>query len=239
LENDRDPSDEPQTTADEKPNEATVGGDEHSAPDAPCHRCNGRREQKHPLEFAIALLLFGTLVATSFAACYTRKQWLTAADSEVRQLRAYVSPATGANQLGQPLVRLTNDGGAPLAWVTARNDGQTPALHFVITIAILKLPLPLADNYEYPVRITFRQPTLAPRGEDTTTYHGYGIDIAAILPQLQTKTFAIYVYGTMTYQDVFKNPHFTNYCFFYSPPSVSPTDCDHHNDTDDAPEDKG
>jgi hypothetical protein len=36
-------------------------------------------------------MLFGTLIATGFAANYTRKQWLSAEVAERRALRAYVA----------------------------------------------------------------------------------------------------------------------------------------------------
>jgi hypothetical protein len=49
------------------------------------------RIKKHPLEWAIAILLLFTLIATSIAACYTKKQWETAVDNEHKSLRAYVS----------------------------------------------------------------------------------------------------------------------------------------------------
>jgi hypothetical protein len=35
-------------------------------------------------------MLLGTLIATGFAANYTRNQWLVAVDTEKRQMRAYI-----------------------------------------------------------------------------------------------------------------------------------------------------
>jgi hypothetical protein len=49
-----------------------------------------RHGPKHPLEWAIAVMLLFTLIATGAAAYYTRNQWLTADDQEKRSLRAYL-----------------------------------------------------------------------------------------------------------------------------------------------------
>ena len=51
----------------------------------------GRRERKHPLDYAIALLLLATAVGTGFAAWYTAKQWGTARDTLVVSQRAFVT----------------------------------------------------------------------------------------------------------------------------------------------------
>jgi hypothetical protein len=57
-----------------------------------CHlaNSNSKIQTKHPLEWFIGILLLCTFIATSIAAYYTRKQWLTADDAEKRDLRAYV-----------------------------------------------------------------------------------------------------------------------------------------------------
>jgi hypothetical protein len=47
-------------------------------------------ERKHPLDWAVFVLLLLTTVATGFAAYYTHNQWMTAQDTEKRQLRAYI-----------------------------------------------------------------------------------------------------------------------------------------------------
>jgi hypothetical protein len=69
--------------------EPSPWSDEHPAINHAFHaECSN--DKKHPLEWAIAFMLLGTLVATGFAACYTRKQWITAEDTEKRSLRAYL-----------------------------------------------------------------------------------------------------------------------------------------------------
>jgi hypothetical protein len=61
-------------------------------------------------------MLAGTLIATGFAANYTRKQWLAAEDTERRTLRAYLA-LTGPNlKVDNTKVEFSID-----------NFGQTPA----------------------------------------------------------------------------------------------------------------
>ena len=80
----------------------------------------GCSQKKHPLEWALEigvfLLLFSTLIATSFAAYFTAKQWQTADDQERRSLRAY---------LGVADYKVDRVAGAIV--FTVANGGQTPA----------------------------------------------------------------------------------------------------------------
>jgi hypothetical protein len=86
--------------------------------------------KKHPLEWAIAFLLFGTLVATAFAAFYTKKQWETATDTEQRSLRAYVMPT-------QATITIDDSNNVSVHIVT-KNFGQTPAsqVHFWTCLSV-------------------------------------------------------------------------------------------------------
>src|SRR3954451_17282828 len=106
-----------------------LGGDEHGASQPGDQKCCPPRGGKHPLEYAIFAFLVLTFVATSVAACYTRNQWITAADAEKRQLRAYIflDIATmsdfGVSQ--KPMVKMT-----------LKNFGQTPGYETVIDLGI-------------------------------------------------------------------------------------------------------
>jgi hypothetical protein len=88
-------------TAEERPTTAATGtivaATARHAPDArsgSAATVNGKdppkRDRKHPLDYFIAFFLVLTFIATAFAACYTRKQWITADDAEKRSLRAYL-----------------------------------------------------------------------------------------------------------------------------------------------------
>ena len=52
-------------------------------------KASDARGKRHPLDWLVFLFLVLTFVATAAAACYTRKQWITADDTEKRQVRAY------------------------------------------------------------------------------------------------------------------------------------------------------
>ena len=67
-----------------------TGSDEHHILNPNSNEDPSKREGKHPLEYIIAVFLVLTFIATSIAACYTRKQWITADDAEKRSLRAYL-----------------------------------------------------------------------------------------------------------------------------------------------------
>jgi hypothetical protein len=121
MENDRKPTNDGAQGSDDKPLNAVPSRVEHGEPQANGHRCRSRAE-KHPMEWflesGIFLLLLFTLIATSVAACYTRKQWLTADDSEKRDLRAYVYlethtvpfPRDGTPNRYAVALKLTNNG---------------------------------------------------------------------------------------------------------------------------------
>ena len=90
LENDCDPTKSSNPASNKKPLEALFRDDKHRTPATTSHQESGREEKKHPLQWIIAFMVFGTLVAASIAARYTEKQWETAADQERKSLRAYI-----------------------------------------------------------------------------------------------------------------------------------------------------
>src|ERR1700730_11509321 len=72
------------------------------------------------LEYLIFPFVVITAVATTCAARYTYKQWLTADDTEKRSLRAYAF----ANQIG---IKDFSSGNHASGGVIIRTMGQTPA----------------------------------------------------------------------------------------------------------------
>jgi hypothetical protein len=92
---------------------------ETNKPAFKANQAKAKHEPKHWLEYAIFAFVIVTAAATSFAAYYTRGQWITAQDAEERDLRAYfyVIFAPKSIQLNQP-ISLT---------ISATNIGRTPA----------------------------------------------------------------------------------------------------------------
>ncbi len=139
-------------------------------------------------------MLLGTLIATGFAACYTRQQWLTSVDHEQRSLRAYVGVA------GHTLVNVTK-GQRPHSEIIIKNFGQTPASNFSYwinsTIDTAQSPTKLAekpfsdDNVLFPTDGS----TLISEFADPLT----DTDMADI----SRGSAMLYVYGQIKYHDAF------------------------------------
>jgi hypothetical protein len=81
---------------------------------------SGGNQTKHPFEWAleigIFMLLLLTLIATSCAAYFTKKQWETADDQEKRSLRAYLGIADYKVDRAEGVITFN-----------IANGGQTPA----------------------------------------------------------------------------------------------------------------
>lgn len=93
-------------------------------------RCGHKKpEGKHWLEYAIFVFVVATALATTAAAYYTRRQWLTGQDTEQRQLRAYVDV--------MPTDETSFLANAPASvGFVVKNDGQTPAFEVVAKHAL-------------------------------------------------------------------------------------------------------
>jgi hypothetical protein len=222
---------------DNKPDETIAGGMENVQPYTDKNREWSQYEKKHPLEYAIAILLALTMIATGVAACYTKKQWETAADAEKRTLRAYVIVPSGSDAKGNNTIRIENaQPGQPIiAWVTMQNQGQTPAYKLRQGIVVKVLPFPLPNGFSYPIDTMYNLSLIGIHDQVFGSKH------VAVFSEyeklsLATQVSAIYIYGTINYVDIFGDTHFTNYCVFFKVASPVSNYYDHHNDADDAPE---
>ena len=101
-------------------------------------------------EWLIAVMVFGTLVATGVAAYYTKRQWETAADYERRSLRAYMGLYTDVPiklHCDSCSAASANKSGGLSKWddnfisITIKNFGQTPAYRVHIHTNYLPVPL--------------------------------------------------------------------------------------------------
>jgi hypothetical protein len=220
LEGQGKPSPDNQERAESEPQVAASWTNELTNPNARDSHTNSNSDKKHPLDWWIFIFLVFTFIATATAACYTRKQWITADDSEKRSLRAYVMPF-------QMALKLTPDNHVS-ATVIIKNFGQTPARHFrgwdclavrdfVTKDAHLVDP---TDLPPWPNSDKLSSLTLA-QGDTTTVSPVYFCDgndgpINRILTtdevaSVRGNSKAIYIYGNIKYDDVFGNPHWTNY----------------------------
>ena len=151
---------------------------------------------------ALALLTAGLVVIGIIALCIQR-------DTEQRQLRAYVSVLTAE-------IQNLSEGEMVTAVIKIKNFGQTPAYKFRHWQRII------IDKYPFPGRIPYEpddgihpSSPLSP-GDDSN-----GIAIFDVSPMNQTTinalkagTNALYVVGTIKYDDIFGTNHTTIFCLY-------------------------
>lgn len=173
---------------------------------------NQRRpyERKHPLDWAVFILLFLTTIATGFAAYFTHNQWLTAQDTEKRQLRAYLFIDRDTAQIkgGTQITDLA---------MSVKNFGQTPAYNVsgAAWLGILDWPLPLVMDLPhrvstpfFPIKVILAQGAPAPIHVRTI----WPLTDAEIKEVRGGGTKKLVTYGYFNYEDIFKEPHITLFC---------------------------
>src|SRR5262249_13805952 len=152
-------------------------------------------DRKHWLDVVTAIFAGFAMVATGVAAYFTGQQWLTAQDTERRQLRSYVF-----------VVKSTMHdfvvGKRPNVQIELRNSGQTPAFSLVINLGISLRDLPNPGPFYDPARVT----TPTPLGPGVSVFPVVTSDDflnEMTLSALQTKQKAFFVFGTIKYIDAF------------------------------------
>jgi hypothetical protein len=128
-----------------------------------------------------------------------------------RQLRAYVGVVRGE------LINI--DGDDPIeATVIVKNSGQTPAREVVMWGGMAVRGFPLRDPINPPEKGPPRAQTLAAGAEFYKTEKSFKTAKGEITPahpqMLKEGTISIYVYGEITYRDVFKKKRHTTYRLF-------------------------
>jgi hypothetical protein len=158
--------------------------------------CYTKPENKHWLEYAIFLFVIITAVATSYAACYTRKQWEVASDQERRQLRAYAFVEKAA---------VTLSGNALKGIVDLKNAGLTPAYDLTVKTQLQTdeaskpfMPAPFGD-VELSRGILGPGATLHPSTKELIIPADNTVAITAF----KNGRGVIYVIGQAEYRDAF------------------------------------
>jgi hypothetical protein len=201
LESDSKPAADGNQTSDAKPLDAAVRRVEHGEPKANGRQSRTQREGKHPLEYAIFVFLVLTAIFTGIAACYTRKQWITADDTEKRSLRAYVSVANGHVELEEKGRKIT-------AFVEIKNFGQTPAHEFKAWIKPPKILDSAALPFDAAIPIKERE-TSGILGPQTSYNAIYTMDITDTeLAELMAGNKKVFFWGGADYKDAFQNDRF-------------------------------
>lgn len=148
------------------------------------------------------------VMVSAEATAVANRQWLTARDTEERQLRAYISvDAAAETNFGHGL--------APIFHVVLKNAGQTPAYNVRAMVG--------TDMNWFPIHGAYRTATAT---QPTPSVLGPGGLVHGIVPtarvltdeentDIATGIGAIYGFGTITYLDAFKRPHYTKFRFYY------------------------
>lgn len=178
------------------------------------------------LEVVIALMVLGTLIATSIAAYWTSWQWKTADDTERRQLRAYIGVAAGD-------VEDFGIEGKQRVHLVRKNHGQTPAYEVGFSSIGSFVVSPVGG------RFTVNQPgacsapsvagliTMFPTVELPLTINTQGAPAPKEQIQLVKSGDTQFVYfGNVCYRDAFGVSHYTNYCYIYKGTSMTSKDAD-------------
>jgi hypothetical protein len=148
-----------------------------------------------------------TLIATSVAACYTRKQWLTADDQERRSLRAYVFVEGSFFEQNAESATFK---------ISIKNSGQTPAykVRYWTKIGLMDYPLP-EDKFPAapdPSEVKFIG-VVAPQGtyemNVTRLFIYQGEERESLAPNK-----ALYVAGRIDYEDAFLRNCWTTFRYF-------------------------
>lgn len=196
------------------------------------------KNDKHWLDYATGTFAFIAAIGAIAAAVFTGCQVWIAKDTEKRQLRAYIGLVPPAdNQVANAFIPPVK----PIIRLTPQNFGLTPASKAVHETGMSLAPYPLPKSFGYPIQKLDTPPN------PITIYPG-PFNLAGIIAGASRsltdeeiasiqdgKTKRLYVYGTITYTDAFREPHFTNFCIsFYklTRTEVQREPCNEHNDSD-------
>jgi hypothetical protein len=133
-------------------------------------------------------------------------------DTAKRQLRAYLSVDRAAIDFPEP--------GVPRIAVVIKNCGQTPAHEVRHWIHHWILPYPLVEELpEAPDGFVMSSALIGAGGVSEMEFtRPDPIEPKHLLPQLGTAMGTIYVYGKVTYKDVFGQEQFMRYRFMFGGP---------------------
>lgn len=162
------------------------------------------------MELLTLILAAGTIAL----ALITRSQVLLSAKIGKTQLRGYVHVAAAKIDI--------TDKSVPVAHVTIKNFGNTPAYsvkHLAgMTIGDYPLTRELAEP---PAHLPGSSSTIGPGSHTRLEIVRTPPIPAALQSHLGTLTGTVYVYGVITYKDVFRDPHTTKYRMIWGGPEPS------------------
>jgi hypothetical protein len=150
-------------------------------------------EQKHVLDYFTFAVIVVAAVGAGFAAWYTRQQFLTAQDTEQRQLRAYIFIQGGG-------VKLTDDQSGVQAVIQVQNYGQTPGYDFETWT---KIEIGQVGGNPYGVTGTPKQKSIIGPSADFNVPSDRLTFCPGELAAVRAGSAVIFVWGSVRYTDAF------------------------------------
>jgi hypothetical protein len=162
---------------------------------------------RHWLDVATFVFVVGAAIAAGFAAWYTRHQWLTAADTENRQLRAYVS-------LRDILIEKQNDSTFDIIpqW---ENTGETQTKNMSAYVNRSMAEGELSRGFTF-VRIPGNRTVPILLGPRTVATVSFTTLDKSCFTQFNARDILrkFYIWGWARYDDVMTTePHITRFCW--------------------------
>jgi hypothetical protein len=124
--------------------------------------------------------------------------------------------------------------GALNAKVRFKNSGRTPAKDVHMWYSQEKALAGNKPKFSYINENDIYHHVIPPHGRVNLTH---GVNTFGVTneqwTQIQRDALFVYLHGKMTYKDVFGDPHWLTFCFFYNSNSGTFRVSDYHNETDD------
>jgi hypothetical protein len=232
MENDNHPPGNNQNSAEGRMPETAARSTENANPNSNNPNCRAKREKVTPLKMAEFSLLVLVFAATATAACYTRKQWITADDQERRALRAYLGVTSTpfilkCGSCDDPTVPIFVDASfrdTNSITMEIQNFGNTPAFDVKVRTSWAWTPFgqELPDTFEYPdlpfAKGTFPMSgfTLSP-GQQSTPTNMLDKTVVEGITKARQHEISAYYYGHIDYQDAFGETPIIDFCTRYAP----------------------
>ncbi len=210
MENTNEPSRDDHRQTDHSTSETTLTRGENTNPQSDKQNAKPSREKKHPLEWAIFVFVVLTALCTIAAACYSRKQWITAEDTEKRQLRAYVIIKTN---------ELEKFGEGNFAQSIVENVGQTPVYNGSWLSGINVSGYPMAGIGENAdCKVIMSQPDAGRWFFGKFIYPDKDRKTAFTVDEIKSikdGIAAVYFHGRICYVDIFNETRYTDFCMYW------------------------
>jgi hypothetical protein len=178
----------------------------------------------------------------------------TAAVNQVKELKGVVK-ATEASVNAKESIRVTQDNIRldQRAWVGPiaasivtlkegtntnvkiefKNSGKTPAIKLENRVGLVayRSDTKFVPRYDLP-RVTIQDSisVVQPSEQFLINAESHGVATERIIADIKNETIIYYIFGVLTYEDIFHQPHYTHFCFYVATSLKELTNCSTYND---------